>query len=446
MVGVWLGGAEILRTSTATRPTKDGIFWKVRKDVKRAPLSGVAKSSVMMYREAIDSVSKQTNSLNLYETPADLIIPISGTRNEGFWFRIQSVSDVHSMGIQIPRNTWKAVLEVYVSFHGNDEFWYSNPPDSYLRMNNLTTERGNGAYREVFVTIDGNFVGSVIPFPVIFTGGMNPLFWEPVVAIGAFNLPSYDFELTPFLGLLLNGKNHIFGLGVTDSIPFWLVDANLHLWLDREGSSAVEAKTVETHTPAGSIERLSIFKQLDGSFKIITTRKSKFLGWVISSRGNLTTHFLHKFKFSSSIKFKNNGTLTMVKQKLKTRTRLKVLSQMGGSITKATFKGNYPLKISTLTLPESKKNTYLLATNISHAVREKSSNGKFSSSVSNIQYSSGWLKMKMKMKGHSILSGAANTNQSFSSKNEFGCYSRIVAAINGKLFIDNSSFACISSF
>ncbi|KEH33235.1 peptide N-acetyl-beta-D-glucosaminyl asparaginase amidase A [Medicago truncatula] len=47
----------------------------------------------------------------------------------------------------------KTVLELYVSFHGNDEFWYSNPLNSYITTNGLDTERGNGAYREVCVTI-----------------------------------------------------------------------------------------------------------------------------------------------------------------------------------------------------------------------------------------------------------------------------------------------------
>jgi hypothetical protein len=91
---------------------------------------------------------------------------------------------------------------MYVSFQGNDEFWYSNPPNSYIKTNNLTTERGNGAYREIYVTIDGKFIGSEGPFPVFFTGGVNPLFWEPVVPIGPFNLPSHDFNLTPFLGIV----------------------------------------------------------------------------------------------------------------------------------------------------------------------------------------------------------------------------------------------------
>ncbi|KAF8394876.1 hypothetical protein HHK36_018813 [Tetracentron sinense] len=377
----------------------------------------------------------------VYEKPADLIIPICEDGDEdGFWFRIQSGLDVHSKGIQIPRNTRRAVLEIYVSFHGNDEFWYSNPPDSYLKLNNLTSGRGNGAFRQVFVTIDGVFVGSEVPFPVIFTGGINPLFWEPVVAIGAFDLPSYDLDLTPFLGLLSDGNIHYIGLGVTDSISFWLVDANLHLWLD-SCSSAVQAKSVLYQTPALSIERESKFKQLDGSFEIEAKRKTEFAGWVNSTAGNFTTRVSQEFKFKNSIKFKRNGTYKETKQNIKVKTEVRVESDTGDLITRAIIKKKYPLNIITSTLPGSDNDTYLTTTNLSHALYEKSTRGDFSSSVSNTQVSGGW----MVVKDHSVLSGTANTHQRLNYKDEFTCYSRAVAASNGTLLEDNSTSACASS-
>ncbi|XP_052186478.1 peptide-N4-(N-acetyl-beta-glucosaminyl)asparagine amidase A [Diospyros lotus] len=514
IAGVWLGAAEILRTSTA-EPTSNGVFWKVRKDITRYEsllrrtdlaitvmlenivndeLTGVyditltllyykgnsinlpssselsrklvfrkdyrdmglvneqgtlgfedklGENPAIRYKEGVDSVNEQRNSKYLYETPADLILPISNDGlGEGFWFRIESESGVQSTKVNIPRNTLKAVLEVYVSFHGNDEFWYSNPPDSYIRVNNMSTGRGHGAYREVFVTIDGRFVGSVVPFPVIFTGGINPLFWEPVVAIGAFNLPCYDFDLTPFLGLIVDGKTHLLGLGVADSVPFWLVDANLHLWFDH-GSSRIEAKVVSSHSPALLIERTSKFVQLDGSFTIVARRKSRFSGWVKSSAGNLTTYVSQGFRFKNSIKFAQNGTYKLVKQKVNTKTITRVVSEMGGLINRVIVRRKYPLRLITnSTLSGSKSSDYKMLTNVSHAMREKFSHGHFSSSLYNNQISGGW----MVVKGHSVRSGFAMTNQTFTSKDEFGCYSRVVAATRGKLIGDNTTFSCTSSF
>ena len=214
------------------------------------------------------------NRKDVDESPADLIIPISDDGERGFWFKVESEKDLHSRSIKIPRNSRRAVLELYVSFHGDDEFWYTNPPNSYITANGLKTGRGNGAYREVYVTIDGQVVGWEVPFPVIFTGGINPLFWEPVVAIGAFNLPSYDMDLTPFLGKLLDGKEHTFAIGVAQGISYWLVNANLHLWLDHE-SQVVTASHVVHPIPETIIERQEEFTGLDGEFEVEAEKETQ---------------------------------------------------------------------------------------------------------------------------------------------------------------------------
>lgn len=235
IAAVWLDGAELLRTSTA-EPNDDGIFWTVTKDVTKYTsilvkenitlsvmlenlvndiFTGVYHVNVtFLYYDAKNVTGIQLNnyvdnpislglsnlgsSLGSDDRPADLILPISASGDDGLWFRIESELELYGQKVVIPRNTYKAVMEIYVSFHGNDEFWYSNPSDSYIQMNNLTTKRGHGAYREVLLKIDENLVGSLVPFPVVFTGGINPLFWQPVVSIGAFDLPSYDVDLTPF--------------------------------------------------------------------------------------------------------------------------------------------------------------------------------------------------------------------------------------------------------
>ncbi|KAH7548332.1 hypothetical protein JRO89_XS14G0103800 [Xanthoceras sorbifolium] len=476
VAGLWLGGAELLRTTTA-EPTESGIFWRVRKDITRYSsllvqsnlnvtmmlenvvnkiYSGVyhVKVTLFFYRENVVKVpsivsyrSYSANNLGfnsdkVYNPPADLIMPISDDGKRGFWYRIESESDLHFKKIRFPRNAYRAILELYVSFHGDDEFWYSNPPNSYIRLNNLTTSRGNGCYREVFMTIDGKFIGSEVPFPVIFTGGINPLFWEPVVAIGAFNLPSYDIDLTPFLGLVLDGNAHEIGIGVDDGISYWLVDANLHIWLDR-GSSKVEAKSVVYVNPALRVDRRENFKLLDGEFETGARRKSKFGGWVKSSSGNLTTVVSREFKFRNMIRFDNNGTYKSVRQRVKVKKAVKVRNEMGRVVTTVFVKRNYPLNVITLTLPDpkKKKDRYMLVTNVSHALKEKCLIGMFRSSGINRQVSNGW----MKVKDHSVLSGEANTTQIYSLRDEYGCYYRAVAARNGRLLSDNTTLSCVSA-
>ncbi|MCE3049501.1 Peptide-N4-(N-acetyl-beta-glucosaminyl)asparagine amidase A [Datura stramonium] len=126
-------------------------------------------------------------SYKAFDSGADLILPISRNMplNDGLWFEVENSTDVLSKEFKIPQNAYRAVLEIYVSFHENDEFWYSNPPNDYISANNLTDTPGNGAFREIVVSVDDVMVGAVWPFTVIYTGGVNPLLWRPSVEIGS---------------------------------------------------------------------------------------------------------------------------------------------------------------------------------------------------------------------------------------------------------------------
>ncbi|XP_072980654.1 peptide-N4-(N-acetyl-beta-glucosaminyl)asparagine amidase A-like [Typha angustifolia] len=467
IAAVWFDGVELLRTSTA-EPNDAGVFWRVRKDVTRfssifrRPEGG---NISMMLENIVNDVYTGVYHVNasldfyseeeiepdlaygvgeekaqpLYLEPADLIVPISEENGEdGFWFRIRNESDVRFTNVSIPSNTYRAVLEIFVSFHSNDEFWYTNPPDSYLEKNNLTTKRGNGFFRQVFATVDGKVAGSVVPFPVIFTGGINPLFWAPVVGLGAFDLPSYNLELTPFLGTLLDGNNsHDLGLGVTDGIEFWLVDANLHLWLD-ENSDSVTAELVDYHVPNISISRRYDFHLLNGTFKIEAGRKSHISGWVNSSLGNLTTDVDQKLKFKSSIEYTDDGNYKAVHMKAKSKIDVRIRSGPKTLYAQETFKTKYPLAIITSTL-QGENDTYTSRTNLSHTLYEESSRtvGKdvTTVAVTDRQDASGW----MLVEDHSVLSGSAGTQQIYQFRDKNGIYKRIVRARDGVLLSDNTT-------
>jgi len=400
------------------------------------PISNAITNSITRSR-SLRSELKVPDSRVLNELPADLIIPICDSGKRGFWFRVEEEKQLKKRRIRIPRNTYKAVLELYVSFHGNDEFWYSNPPNSYITTNGLDTERGNGAYREVYVTIDGELVGSEIPFPVVFTGGINPLFWEPIVAIGAFDLPSYDIELTTFLGKLLDGKRHVFGIGVTKGLSFWLVNANLHLWVDHE-SSIVRANRVIHHNPKTDVQRAEEFRGLDGEFRTEAETETMIEGWVLTSSGNITTVVSKGFSFRNVIKFKSNGTYKMVKQKFKAKKKVKVFDTRGEMISKLKVKRKYPLRVITVTEPHGLDDGYKLVTDLSHGFEEKYEGKGFIHSVSNEQESKGWINVM----GHSVLDGHASTMQNYSYVDKLSCYNRNVAASNGRIVADKSNFIC----
>uniref|UniRef100_A0A0D9WG72 Peptide N-acetyl-beta-D-glucosaminyl asparaginase amidase A N-terminal domain-containing protein n=1 Tax=Leersia perrieri TaxID=77586 RepID=A0A0D9WG72_9ORYZ len=472
VAAVWLDGAELLRTTTA-EPTPDGVGWTVRKDVTRysallrSPPGGVL--SVMLENVVNDKytgVYSVNVSLEFHGTPpflssspaggvasndpeapplpdsyfqpADLIIPISdgkGNGKNGFWFRIQNASDSHSKLVTIPSSTYRAVLEVFVSPHSNDEFWYSNPPDIYIKENNLTTPRGNAAYREVVVSVDHRFVGSFVPFPVIYTGGINPLFWQPVTALGAFDLPTYDIELTPFLALLVDSNAHDIGLSVVDGIAEWLVDANLHLWLD-PSSSDVHAALGPYQTPRLKLSRHYSTRLLDGKFKIKAKRKSSFSGWVKSSFGNFTTEVETELKATSYVEFANEGRNKTVSLEVKQETKTLIRADTRRVIGKVEKEAKYPLSFFTET-EDGENGTSIVTVSLSHGLNvetEFETKGfENKEKLDDQQTAMGW----MVVVDHDVVNGSVTTTQTYRFSDEEREYERMIDVMDGAVLSDN---------
>jgi hypothetical protein len=211
---------ELLRSSTA-EPRPNGVVWSVSKDVTRyaSLLAAAGNSTLAVYlgnlvNSQLTGVYHANLTLHLYfrrhprpatMNPADLVVPMSRSLplNDAPWYVIQNATNVASVSVTLPSNAYRVVLEVYASPHRDDEFWYMN----------------KSPFRAVTVRVDKVLAGAAWPFPVIYTGGVNPVLWQPVTAIGSFNLPSYSIELTPLLGELLDG----FGFAVTNAQDMWYV-------------------------------------------------------------------------------------------------------------------------------------------------------------------------------------------------------------------------------
>ncbi|GJM88489.1 hypothetical protein PR202_ga04560 [Eleusine coracana subsp. coracana] len=463
VAAVWLDGVELLRTTTA-EPVPGGVRWTVRRDVTRyasllrAPPSGVL--SVMLENlvndeftgvynvsvsfefhgapaylsDAAGSGSASSSSSatatatptlpKSYLEPADLILPVSDPAGEstgGFWFRLQNASHAGSRLVTVPSNAYRAVLEVFVSPHADDEFWYSNPPDIYIRENNLSTARGNAAYREVVAAVDRRFAGSLVPFPVVYTGGVNPLFWQPVAALGAFHLPSYDLELTPFLGLLADGKAHEVALTVVDAIAEWRVDANLHLWLDPNASD-VAAAMGPYRTP-----RL-----------IRAKRKARFSGWVSSSFGNFTTEVETELETSSVVEFADQGRNKTVR--FQAERESEVVIRAAGTrkeVGKVETEAKFPMLLRTVT-EDGENGTSVVRANLTHSITVETSaeaEGLFEreSKLADEQTAAGW----MLVRGHDVVNGSAATTSVYRYSDDAGRYERAIDARDGSILSDN---------
>ncbi|KAJ8899550.1 hypothetical protein K2173_018524 [Erythroxylum novogranatense] len=470
--GVWLGGVELLRSCTA-EPKASGIVWTVEKDITRYS-SLLLKNETQIFSVFLANVVDNTYTgvyhvnITLYFYPtgekkhnhihhkgssndlissipnsnADLILPISKSipLNDGLWFKIENSTDIESKEFKIPPNVYRAVLEVYVSFHETDEFWYGNVPTEYIVTNNLTGTPGNGPFREIVVSLDGEAVGAIWPFTVIHTGGINPLLWRPISGIGSFNLPSYDIEITPFLGSLLDFNTHHLGFSVTNGLNVWFVDANLHLWLDHNSKKTV-GKLLKHEIKPVALSSSLTFEGLNGTFLTRAHRSISSNGWVASSHGNITTHSYQNFHYKNFMKIGKDGNSQIVKQ---------LIHMIGDISSKKPSSCCQELKQSKdflLNLYSDEldqgNGTSFYVTNITLGFNEKKASkyGGFrsvKSSLKNLQDAQG----VMIVENNLVINGLASTQQLYKYKDTKFCYERDISSSNYTIIHDKVGHKC----
>ncbi|XP_073009198.1 peptide-N4-(N-acetyl-beta-glucosaminyl)asparagine amidase A-like [Typha latifolia] len=466
---LWINGAEILRTTTPLAASP-GVFWRVRKDITRyaallrsseddaasismmlensnSTLPGVYSVNVSLhfYRGALHQneqvLLRSPTIKGLYHEPADMIIPISddnGDCGSGYWFRIENEKDAKATSIVIPKNAYRAVVEIYASPHGPDERWYANP----LRTTSSTTTTdslANGAFRQVGVTVDNRFAGGIVPFPVIYPGTINPFFWAPVAAIGAFDHPSYDIDVSPFLGLMLDGQEHHIGLTVQSSQPFWLVSANLHLWLDAV-SDAVEGALVQYAVPPLRLSRQASWRELDGKSSIDGQSITRFSGWVSSSRGNITTSIKYRLKFKSRVAVQRKGSVKEVSMEVKARTDLRT-ERKRGEVRRVSLSRETPLHVETVS-SNGGGGSVFERTRMQHAMSEmrKAAEGK------EVAYDA--VEDQQESEGSALVEdgvakwGSGDTKSMYKFRDDKGCYLRTVSVVGGRVQDDVETKTC----
>ncbi|KAM5586256.1 peptide-N4-(N-acetyl-beta-glucosaminyl)asparagine amidase A [Rosa sericea] len=463
--GVWLSGVELLRSCTA-EPRTNGIVWSVQKDITRYYSLLQKKQTVAVFlgslidstytgiyhvnisfrfypaEESLHSYDQNVGDLaSGYHSWADLILPIS--RNlpltDGLWFEVENSTDTELKEFEIPRNAYRAVLEVYVSFHENDEFWYSHPTNEYIAANNLSGTRGNGPFREVVVSLDGVVVGAVWPFTVIYTGGINPLLWSPITGIGSFDLPSYDIEITPFLGNILDGKSHKIGFNVTNALNVWYIDANLHIWLDKQ-STTTEAQLVKHTSLPLIVSVVSDFVGLNGTFVTRVSRSVSSTGWVKSSNGNITTQSIQDFSYINKMVMWNDGNTRTVDQNINFNDTV-LIKTPSSYVHSLKSNKTFPLSLYTDYL-EQENETSLYVTNVDLGFIEKKTaiggSRVLESSLRNLQNAEG----NRVVKNNLVVSRVGNTQQAYRYHGGRFCYFRNVSSSNYTILYDEVEDTC----
>jgi hypothetical protein len=175
--------------------------------------------------------------------------------------------------------------------------------------------------------------GVAWPFPVIFTGGIVPGFWRPIVGIDAFELRDDEIDITPFIPLLNDGQPHSFEIQVvgidddsngngnfTTAIESnWVVTGKIFLWLD--SSSNPTTGTIATSESTSTITlRSATHGNLNGSegisldYSIQVTRSVDIRSVFDTPTGPKTVMWTQKLTFSNFGTLSNSGNDQIVRQ------------------------------------------------------------------------------------------------------------------------------------
>ena len=297
----------------------------------------------------MDGIFNTTLEVTFFQAPgglssnADKIIPIS--RRVGLNESQPSVfntADVNATAIitDFPRNARKAIFTIQSCGQIDEEFWWSNLPSSTaLSFNATGNPSGNfSAYREIQLFIDGQLAGIQAPFPIIFTGGLNPSFWSPIVGIDVFDEKEAEIDISPFLPVLCDGNPHNFTLRVvgldddgnnsatlsTGVGGYWQLSGKVFVWADDDASfiTTGSAPTLAAINPVITLSQ-SLTQNATGAnetlrYDVSVSRSIRISSSIITPNGPVNTTwaqdvtttaigFISDFGNTSSVQFQTTA-------------------------------------------------------------------------------------------------------------------------------------------
>ncbi|HEX7339285.1 MAG TPA: peptide-N4-asparagine amidase [Rhodanobacteraceae bacterium] len=160
-----------------------------------------------------------------------------------------------SRTLRFPRNTARVYMDVFAQAQSTDEEYYTcleqrfmhkpGKPDAHAVEQRFWMCPG-GSFREAEVAIDGTPAGLAPIAPWIFTGGIDPYLWRPTPANETLDFIPYRVNLTPFAGVLSDGKPHAVAVRVLDAHDYFAVAAALLVYQAADSAHTGGAVTVNT--------------------------------------------------------------------------------------------------------------------------------------------------------------------------------------------------------
>lgn len=354
---IHLGGVNLYYGTTMEPRKAIAPAWHVERDVTdyAALLAKPATGEVLIANVVNETFTgRLTASARLLFYPASAAAPapvapqVVQPISNGL-ARLSKDQDRLAASVVLPANVERLALDVLAQGQADDEFWYNCVPDS------LASEKegrcGGGAFRQVEVLIDGQRAGLASLFPWIFTGGINPYLWFPAPAPETLNFTPSRIDLTPFAGLVNDGRPHRIEVVVPGVRNYYLVTASLLAWRD-EGATATTGRllrnslvaTRET-TDAG---RVRVDKAgLNGRIVTRLTQGGEVVGVLQTSHGEVTSSVRYAMSFSNRQDYvsRDKAQIGSVRQMTRLKVDTKVTTPQGA--TKRRETAAYPLSIVT---------------------------------------------------------------------------------------------------
>ena len=357
----FLGGANIYFGTTAEPRAALSPSWHVERDV--TDLSAIFKSAQagtailgnfvgVSGGVTYDGIIYADAALEFYPASrfdeaartADVVIGIPGNSGAA---TVNTTTDPVTQTLTLPTSIESAYLDVVAQSQSNDEFWYLCVP------NDLATTLqscGNTGFRETEVAIDGQPAGVAPVYPWIYTGGIDPYLWEPIPGVQTLDLKPYRIDLTPFAGVLSDGKPHTLAIGVFNADSYFAVTGNLLLYLDpysKQVTGGIVSNDLTASPQPQVVESVTTGANgaASGPVTVTSARNYSITGYVNTSRGRVETTVSQKMAFSNTQTFTINATTYIQSLQQTTTVDAKTTTRAGFLTREEEHVFSYPLSI-----------------------------------------------------------------------------------------------------
>jgi hypothetical protein len=378
LAAVWIGGAEVLRTSTP-EPTAAGISWHLEKDVSSfIPLLRTAQPLAVSLGNVVNStytgVYHMTLTLTYYRTDhrhpaartADQVLPLSSDPTGAGWYTLDPGHSAMKT-VTLPRNLTGVRMEVYARGGGCDEQWFDSVPAD-LAAAYPDYLCGGGSYREVQVSVDGRPAGIAQPYPVVYSGGIVPTLWRPIPAVDQFVTQAYDIDLTPFAGELVDGRPHTFTVTPYGAADTWTVDGTLFLDTDHGAARTHGALSTDTltMTPAVGTTETAGSGSTAGTTEVRTSARRDWQtsGWLQTSHGRVVSTVSQHAAYLNTDAVSSGGQRQVVAQQESGATTVST-ARAEGRPTVVRHAWSYPISVDSDVPVYTDGNNYSLSATVS---------------------------------------------------------------------------------